>query len=68
MKYELVKKGFEDTDGRIKRLSQNSQRQAKLMIQSIKKESSSKWGFVIKALIIFVAVACGVYCAVKFAL
>lgn len=63
-----VKKGFEDTDGRIKRLSQNSQRQAKLMIQSIKKESSSKWGFVVKALIIFVAVACGAYCAVKFAL
>lgn len=63
-----VKKGFEDTDGRIKRLSQNSQRQAKLMIQSIKKESSSKWGFVVKALIIFLAVACGAYCAVKFAL
>lgn len=31
-----VKKGFEDANGRIKKLSQNSEQQARLLIQKLK--------------------------------
>ena len=56
-----IKEGFEDANGRIKRLSQNSQIQAKMLIQGIKKEQSSGKGWIVWALLGFVVVACGVY-------
>lgn len=63
-----VKKGFEDNDGRIKRLSQNSEQQAKLLIQNLKqtKGKASKIGWIM-AVVVFVAVAFGAFIAVKFA-
>lgn len=64
-----VKKGFEDNDGRIKRLSQNSEQQAKLLIQNLKqtkgKASKMDW---IMVVVVFVAVALGAFIAVKFAM
>lgn len=64
-----VKKGFEDNDGRIKRLSQNSEQQAKLLIQNLKtnKGKASKMGWIM-AVVVFVAVALGAFIAVKFAM
>ena len=64
---KCIKKGFEDTDGRIKRLSENSKIQARLMIQDIKKQQSNK-GWIMWLLLGFVIVACGAYFVVKFAL
>lgn len=64
-----VKKGFEDNDGRIKRLSQNSEQQARLLIQNLKqtKGKASKMGWII-AVVVFVAVGLGAFIAVKFAM
>ncbi|MGX3044311.1 hypothetical protein [Helicobacter sp. T3_23-1056] len=65
-----IKNGFEDTDGRIKKLSQNSQQQARLLIQNIKqsKKQNEKFGLVIKIAFIFVAIALGAFLAFKFAI
>lgn len=64
-----VKKGFEDTNGRIKKLSQNSEQQARLLIQNLKqaKGKANKMGWIM-AVIVFVAVALGAFIAVKFAM
>ncbi|MGX3010715.1 hypothetical protein ACWIUD_04005 [Helicobacter sp. 23-1044] len=65
-----IKNGFEDTNGRIKKLSQNSQQQVKLLMQNIEqsKKQNEKFGWIIKAIIAFVAIALGVFLAVKFAI
>lgn len=64
-----VKKGFEDTNGRIKKLSQNSEQQARLLIQNLKqaKGKANKMGWIM-AVVVFVAVAFGAFIAVKFAM
>lgn len=64
-----VKKGFEDTNGRIKKLSQNSEQQARLLIQNLKqaKGKANKMGWIM-AVVVFVAVALGAFIAVKFAM
>lgn len=64
-----VKKGFENTDGRIKRLSQNSEKQAMLLIQNLKqtKGKASKMGWIM-AVVVFVVVALGAFIVAKFAM
>lgn len=64
-----VKKGFEDTNGRIKRLSQNSEKQAMLLIQNLKqtKGKASKMGWIM-AVIVFVVVVLGAFIVAKFAM
>ena len=64
-----VKKGFENTDGRIKRLSQNSEKQAMLLIQNLKqtKGKASKMGWIM-AVIVFVVVVLGAFIVAKFAM
>lgn len=64
-----VKKGFEDTNGRIKKLSQNSEQQARLLIQNLKqaKGKANKMGWIM-VVVVFVAVALGAFIAVKFAM
>ena len=64
-----VKKGFEDTNGRIKRLSQNSEKQAMLLIQNLKqtKGKASKMGWIM-AVVVFVVVALGAFIVAKFAM